>query len=232
MQNSFFTTALQVIADWVMRLSIANMLWVGMNVPILFLLFLMYLSPSTEAVLLLAVPLVILLPVLFFPATTAVFAMARDWIVKKEETNLLKGFWVNLRKNYKASLLSGMILTLIWVVWILDYFFVRELHDILAVVMIGLGVLLFIYTVHFFSMAVHYHMTKRQLFKNTFFVTVGSPLLAVVILFICLSVFFINMRFMVLIPFFSLSVVAFLSFFAFYRFTLKVGEKAGEKAEQ
>lgn len=232
MQNSRFMTALHVIADWVMRLSVVNVLWMVMNLPILFILFLMYLSPSTDAVLLLAVPLTILLPVLFFPATTAVFAMSRDWIMKKEETGLLKGFWTYMGKNYKGSFLSGIVLTLIWIIAIVDYFFFREINDILALVMIGLGILLFIYTVHFFSMTTHYRMTKRELFKNTFFVTVGSPLLAVAVVFICLSVFFINMRFMFLIPFFSISVAAFLSFYAFYRFTLKVGEKTGQNAEQ
>jgi uncharacterized membrane protein YesL len=224
MQVSGLMGSLYTITDWIMRLSIINILWISINLPILFILFLMVLSPSHHVVVMLAIPLVVLLPLLFFPGTTAAFAMIRDWIFNKSHPPLLKGFWEHFKKNYKNSTLSGILLTWFWFVWVIDYYYLRSLYDVLGIMLILIGLLLFTYTIIYFCLSVHYYMSKKELFKNAFYVTFGSPLLLIGILLVNIFILFISTRFLFLLPFFSISLSIFLSFYAFYRFTLKVGK--------
>lgn len=225
MPVSGFMGGLYTITDWVMRLSILNTLWIVNNLPILFILFLMALSTSNSVIIVLAIPLAFLLPILFFPATTAAFATVRDWIMKNELPSLSKGYWGHLKSYYKNGVLSGIALTSVWIVWLIDYYYIRSLNDLLGVILFIIGLLLFAYTIIFFCLSVHYHMGIKELFKNAFFVTVGSPLLLVGILVINFSLLFMSTRFLFLLPIFTISMSIFLSFFAFYRFTLKVGKK-------
>jgi uncharacterized membrane protein YesL len=224
-QVSGFMGVLYTITDWVMRLFILNMLWIVTNLPILFILFLMVLTPSQSAIILLAIPLAFLLPLLFFTGTTAAFATVRDWILKNDQSSLLKAYWGYLKVNYKKGLLSGIALTFLWIIWLIDYYYFRSLSDLLGVMLIIIGLLLFAYTIIFLCLSVHYHMRLKELFQNAFFVTVGSPLLLVGILVVNFTLLFMSIRFLFLLPFFTISMSIFLSFFAFYRFTLKVGKK-------
>ncbi|MFD1737393.1 YesL family protein [Bacillus salitolerans] len=213
------------LTEWIMKLSVINILWSIINIPIFLILLLMALSPSNSAVAFLAIPFAFLLPLLFFPSTTAVFGMVRDWLLKKENGSLVKGYWLHLKNNYKPSSLSGVILTFIWFVWGIDYFYLRSFHDILGIVLFFIGILLFAFTMIFFCLYVHYHMGMKELFKHTFFVTVGSPYTLLGTLIMNSIVIFLSTRFLFLIPFFTMSICAFLTFYLFYRFSLRVTNK-------
>lgn len=223
--RSGFMGALHFIADWVMRLSIVNLLWFTINIPVLSIVFFMVISPSVSERLLLGIPLFILLILLFFPSTVAVFAVARDWVMKTETASLWKKFWKHFTSNYKNALVIGLILTIIWGVWIADLYYFNQVNEIFGVVFAILGVLLFAFTMIYLSIYVHYDMGKRAQLKNAFFVTAGSPLLTLLILFLHLIIAYLTLRFWFTAVFFTMSLSAAVTFYLFYRFTLKVKEK-------
>jgi uncharacterized membrane protein YesL len=209
--------------EWIMRFSVINILWFSTNLPIFFILLMMYVQePRVEY----SLPLALLFPLLFFPSTIAMFASVRDWVMKKEQQSLTKAYFSYLKSNYKMSFLSGLFLLFVWFIWLVDYYFFKN-SNIWSTVFLIVGPLLFVYTMNFFSLSVHYQMSRKALIKNAFFVTVGSPFLLLCILMSNFLLFYLSAaKFLFLLPLFTGSISAYISFLLFYRFSLKVKQKA------
>ncbi|MUK89423.1 DUF624 domain-containing protein [Ornithinibacillus sp. L9] len=228
MNYSGFMGGLFALAEWIMRFSVINMLWIVTNLPILLIVFMMILTPSNLAIVVQAVPLAILLPILFFPSLTAVFATVRDWILDKEQPSLVKAYWKHLTRNYKNSFFSGAILTLAIIIWVIDFNYFKELDFLLGLLMFIVGVALYVYIMNYVSLSVHYVMSKKELFKNALLITIGNPLLFFSVLLGNSLLYYLSFRIWFLFLFFTISVSAFLTFFAFFRFTLRVEGKAAK----
>lgn len=209
-----------------MRLATVNVLWMMCNIPILFVVFIMVFIPLQFSFVFHIFLVIILSPILFFPSTTAAFATIRDGVMDKDQPSITKSFFIYFKKNYKSSVLSGIVLTVMWFVWSIDFYYFFNTSDFILTILFILGLVLFVYTINFFSLSVHFHMTKRKLFSNTFFTTLGSPLLFFAVLISNALLFYISFKKLwFLLPFFIISISIFLSFYSFYRFTLNVEKK-------
>lgn len=222
-----FTGIFYAAAEWVMRFSVVNILWFLLNLPALFIVSSIYLNGFEAGFVWYLMPILIFIPVLSVPSTAAVFSMVRDWIMQTDQKSLTKSFFFYLKKDYRKNLLAGLVLQIFWLVWLIDFYFFKAQSSGVEILFIIIGAGLFIYTINFFSLSVHYRMGIRDLMKNAFFITVGNPLMSIFI-FICnLSLVYTGMtELLFLFPFFICSLSAFLSFLAFYRFSLKVKTKA------
>jgi uncharacterized membrane protein YesL len=217
--NSELMGGLYSISEWIMKFSLTNLFWILFNLPIAFLLLNILFVEQIEGLIFLLIPLILLLPVLFFPATTAMFAVVRGWIMKDEDSGqLFWTYWRYYKENYKRSVVNGFTLTIIWLIWAVDLYYFFDKNKVMVTVFTVLGILLFVFSINLFSITVHYHMKWLPSLKNTFFLTIGSPVLFIavaissgVILYTSLNVF----RF--LLPFLTGSLIAYLSFSAFYR---------------
>jgi uncharacterized membrane protein YesL len=210
------------LCDWFMRFSIINLLWIVFNIPIVFILFTIVYVEQKGVQFFLLVPLIILLPLLFFPATTAMFASARDWVIKDESTTI-KQYWRYYKENYIKSLMGGLVLTAVWTIWAVDYYYFSKDNAILMGIFLLLGIVLFVFSINFFSVISHYHLKLLTALKNTILITIGSPVLFLTILISSSILLYISLNvFWFLLPFFTGSLIAYLSFSAFYRFYLKV----------
>jgi uncharacterized membrane protein YesL len=210
------------LCEWIMRFSVINLLWIVFNIPIAFIVVNILFVEQTGIIVFLLIPLLILLPLLFFPATTAMFASARN-LVMKEEGVSIRQYWRYFKENYTRSLLGGLVLTVIWTIWAVDYYYFSKENIILLGIFLILGIVLFVFTINFFSILSHYHMKLLPAMKNSFLITMGSPLLFFTVLISnCIILYFSLFVFKFLLPFFTGSLIAYLSFSAFYRYYLKV----------
>lgn len=207
------------ISEWIMKFSLTNLFWILFNLPIAFLLLNLLFVEKLEEVLFFLIPLTLLMPVLFFPATTAMFAVVRGWIMKTEDSEkLFRPFLRFYKENYKRSVGNGLFVTLIWLIWAVDLYYFLDKNKIMVIVFIVLGMLLFVFTINLFSVTVHYHMKWLPSLKNTFFITIGSPLLFIAVALCSGIILYISFNvFTFLLPFLTGSLIAFLSFSAFYR---------------
>ncbi len=223
-----FMGGLYAISEWIMKFSLINLFWILFNIPIVFLLLNLLFIEQIEELPLLLIPLIILMPILFFPATTAMFGMVRGWIIKDEDSShLFKSYWRYYKENYKRSVSSGLILTIAWMIWAVDVYYFFNNNSIMMFLFMIMGIILFVFSINHFSVTVHYHMKLFTGLKNTLLLTIGSPVLFItvaissgVVLYVSLNVF----RFF--LPFLTGSLIAFLSFSAFYRNYLKITEKS------
>ncbi|MGI2328951.1 YesL family protein [Planococcus sp. YIM B11945] len=224
---SGLTETLYIATEWIMRFSVINILWFILNIPIMFTVASFFLGEGKSGEMVYLLPLVVLLPALFVPSTAAMFATVREWILKKDQVSLIKTYFSHLKATYKKSFGSGIALMVFWLVWLLDFLYFKNENDVLSMAFVVIGLILFIFTINFFSLNAHYQMSNKQLMKNAFFVTLGNPLLSLFILVSNLSVFYVSAtELLFLLPLFAGTVSAFLSFLAFYRFALKVEKKA------
>jgi len=223
-----FMGGLYAISEWIMKFSLINLFWILFNIPIVFLILNLLFIEQIEELPLLLIPLILLTPILFFPATTAMFGMVRDWIMKDEDSShLFKSFWLYYKENYKRSVSNGLLLTTAWLIWAADVYYFVDKSSIMMFLFLILGIILFVYSINLFSVTVHYQMRLAKALKNTLYLTIGSPVLFIavaissgVVLYISLNVF----RFF--LPFLTGSLIAFLSFSAFYRNYLKLTDKS------
>lgn len=224
---SGFTGVLYSTTEWVMRFSVVNILWFMINLPIWIIVLSLYVNNFGIEFVIYFVPLLLLIPILFVPSTVGLFAMSRDWVLKIEHPSLVKAYFAHMICNYKKSVLAGLMLTFIWLIWIMDFYFFANENDLLLMVFSIVGVALFVFTINFFSLNVHFQMNIRELLKNTFFLTIGSPLLFFVILFSNFILLYISAtKLIFMFPLFTGSLSAFVSFTVFSRFSLKMQAKA------
>lgn len=227
MSNGGFIGLLYALSEWIMRFSIINLLWVIFNIPILYIVVTSLFIEQIEVLLLFIILLAILSPILLFPATTALFASVRDWIMKNEGYGeLIRSFCHYYKENYKKSLLGGTIFTGIWVVWGGDLYYFMNQNMIMVYIFIILGIILYVWTINFFAVTAHYRVKLFASLKNALFITIGSPMLMIKVIMSSGIMIYMSINiFQPLLLFFTFSITAFLSFSAFYRSYLKLVEK-------
>lgn len=217
------------LCEWVMRFAVINILWLVFNLPIVFIMINLLFIDHTGVLILLFVPLIILLPLLFFPATTAMFASARNLVMKEEGTSI-RQYWGYFKENYKKSFFGGSFLTGVWTVWAVDYYYFSNENVILMGIFFIIAIVLFVFTINFFSVISHYHLKLTHVLKNALIITLGSPVLFLTIFISSGIILYISLFvFKFLLPFFTGSLIAYLSFSAFYRFYLKVTSSSIER---
>ncbi|WP_342433715.1 DUF624 domain-containing protein [Neobacillus sp. FSL H8-0543] len=217
---------IHLIAEWFMRFTIVNILWFIINLPITIIVLSSLFNDSRSAMIMHMVPALLLFPILLFPSTVALFGVTRDWLLEKDQTSLIKTYFSYFKDSYKTALLSGAGWGIIWLIWIMDLYFFSKENDLLTIIFMIIGLLLFVMNMNFFSLTAHYRMCLRDLFKNSFFLTFGRPLLSFIILILNILIIYISTKVWFLLPFFSGTISVFLSFYAFYKFTLKVEKKS------
>ncbi|MCU9615033.1 DUF624 domain-containing protein [Caldibacillus lycopersici] len=223
MNSSGLTNGINNISTWIMRFSVINLMWLLFNIPLVIIVVSMWMNKTNDSTIQLIIPAVILAPLLLFPATTAMFASARNWVMQKEEHSLIRFFWKYYRENYKQSVGVGVLLTIVWVIWGVDYYYFSKESVLFMGSFLLMGFLLYVYTINLFSIQAHYNEKLIVLLKKAFLITVGSPLLAVVVLVSNGIIFYMSINgLLFLLPFFTFSLVAYLSFSAFYRRYLKL----------
>lgn len=217
------------IANWFMRLSLVNIFWFVLQLPIVIIFLSAFQHEEVGGIILYSLPAFLFIPFLFFPSTVAMFAMVRDWILKKEQVSLFKSYFSHFKDNYKTSMISGTIWSVIWLILLVDVNFFIGRNDLFVILFVIIACILFLMNVIFISIQVHYHMKIKEIFKNAYYVTIGSPLLIFSLFVLYLLIAMATRELWFFLPFFSGTISSFLAFYLFYRFSLKVKKATGNK---
>lgn len=213
------------LMEWVMRLSVINVLWVICSFPIFILALTMFISMQTTegaaTVNPLIVAMVILAPFFLYPATAAMFTVARKWVTGDIEVPLFRTFFKGYRENYVQSMLGGLVFVLLFALMFMNFWFYQRMENdlkVVAYIFIPLMVILAGTTIHFFSILVHLHMKFWQLIKNAFLVTLSHPFTSISLIVVNATILYASMGWLkILIPFFMGSFMAIFSFWSFHR---------------
>lgn len=228
------------ISEWIMRLSVINLLWLICSIPFVIAASgLFFANGDEEAVLAQLYSAMLLMaiiaPFTLFPATAAMFSVARKWVMGETDVALFKTFFKGYKENYKQAMIGGIIYCLLLAIMIVDFIVYRDQINVLSYVFIAFLLLLVVSLFNFFSMLVHYHMKTFQLLKNAVLITIGKPFRSLSTAIMCGAVLFISTKWTFLIPFFMGSIIAYLSFWNFHIIYQKLQdqvERAKREAEE
>lgn len=220
------------ISEWIMRLSVINVLWIVCSFPFFYLVLAGLIAASenpdvgVQSLTLIAV----VTPFTLFPATAATFTIARKWVTGDADVPLFKTYFRGYKENYLQSMLGGIFFILFYVIVYVNYTFYMKQGNTLSLLSILFIILLVILSCamfHFFSLMVHFHMKFFQLLKNSVLITIGNPLTTIMLMVTNAAIIYISAtKFTFLIPFFMGSLIATVSFFYFNRIFDKIKTRA------
>ncbi|UOQ84128.1 YesL family protein [Gracilibacillus salinarum] len=211
------------ISRWLTQVVVANLLWFVFNLPVIIVMFNILMVRYTGELILFGLLLVMVLPLVFFPATVALFAVMRGWIMDKD-MHLFSSYWRYYKANYKRSAKGGCFVTLIWSCLILNFFLI-QINDLamLTYLFYVVAFIIFVFSIHYFSLIVHYQSTTFSDLKNAMLLTLINPILTIEILIVSGLSFYLALNFFSFaFPFFIGSVIAYVSFLGFYRYLTKI----------
>jgi len=173
------------VSEWLMNFFLINLFWFLFNFPIVYVVLSMMLVESdygtytytlaiasNEDLYMIILVTLVLLPFIFFPATTAMFSVVRRWIVHKNDSKLIYYYWKGYKENYVRSLLGGLVFVALWVIWILNYSLSAiEIKSGLFYFYLAITIFLIAFTNHFFSDTVHFRLSLFQSLRKSLFIT-------------------------------------------------------------
>ncbi|GIP33889.1 YesL family protein [Paenibacillus sp. J2TS4] len=226
------------ISEWIMRLSVTNILWVVCSLPFFYLLLVVFLNPEMvenpdlfkQGLFLIGV----VSPFTLVPATAAVFTVARKWVTGDVDVPLLKTFFRGYKENYLQSMLGGIAYLILTGILYVNYQFYGNQEgtlSLLSYLFITLFVILVASFFNYLSIMVHFHMKFWQILKNSLLITIGRPIASIIIIISNVAIVMISFKYNFLIPFFMGSVIAIVTFWHFHRGFIKLQEQR-EKLEQ
>lgn len=207
-----------MIADWIYRYTSVNIIWVIFNLPLVFLLFNLLLADNLGVIVILAGLMLLLLPFVFYPANAALFSIV-DLFIKKEDVKILREFWLCFKKNYKRSMKIGGIFTVLWSFLLIDLFYVINLgNSALTYLFIVLCFFAFVYHLLVCSSTNYLQADIISTLKKAANLMLTHPILSISLGFIgCGFLYTITNITPIFLPFFSGSVLAFLSLLVFIK---------------
>ena len=206
------------LSEWIMRLAYVNLLWISFT---------------------------LLGGIIFgiMPATIALFAITRKWEMDKEEDfPIFKTFWESYRKDFIKANLLGVFLFMAGGIVVLYYAYLdvlpNHLSNIFQIIFYSIVLIVGFIFVFIFPVFVHYNVSLKQYFINSFVIALSFPHYTILMMFI-ISVSIIVFQFVpILAVFFGVSLNVFLlmkiSFNAFTKIALKQNQKeeCNDKSEQ
>lgn len=176
------------MSEWISRLAYANILWVFFT-------------------------LVGLIFFGFMPATVALFTVVRKWVKGENDVPVFSLFYKMYRKEFLKSNKLGLILFLFGYILYIDLAFIPAEGMFYTLVRMGVLVISFLYIIvllYIFPVYVHYDWKISLYLKYAFILGVSYPILTLGML-VGLGILYTILTIVPgIIPFFSVSLLAFL----------------------
>lgn len=227
------------VTEWIMRLSVINILWIICALPYFFVLLSSVLTVLTGSVTLdefinaigsWILLLALIAPFTFFPSTSAMFTVARKWVTGEVDAPLFKTFFRGYKENFKQSLIAGFFFSILIYILLIDYYyFFTQKGSVIGYIFIAFLVIVYITLFNFFSMIAHYQMKTFQLIKNAFLISIGKPVRSFTTAILATAVLYLSVaQFTWLMPFFTGSVIACIAYWNFNLIYVKLQEQVEE----
>lgn len=209
---------LYIATEWLTRLAMVNLLWIGLNLPIVLIALNIYMIHTVEELFQIIVVIALLTPFLFFPASTAMAALIKEWVIDSKDINIMKPFFTAYKKYYMKSMLGGIIITVLWAILAVDFYYFSQSFPIVKYILYFLFVFLFVFTLYFFSSLTYdMDLKLRDLLKVVLISTISRPFLSFALAIISMIAVYICFNILTfLIPLLVGSFISLISCLAFH----------------
>ena len=217
------------ISEWIMRLSVTNVLWIVTAFPVFFFVLNLFVAQDEAQVQASLFAIAVLSPFTLFPSTSAMFALARKWVTGDGDVPLFKTFFRAYKENYVQSMIGGLIIVVLLAVlgFNLRFYMTQTGYaQMLSYLFVALMVILMLALFNFFCIIVHLHMKTLQLVKNSILITIGQPIRSLLIGVSNAAILYISLtQITFLLPFFTGSLMAIVTFWHFHNGFRKIMTK-------
>ncbi len=211
------------ISDWIMKLVLINIIWLLFNLPILYMVVnMLFIKTSTELYSL-GFSILIMIPIFLFPATTAMYAVIRKWIIASDDSQIFSKYWRYYKENFIRSLSGGIILTAIWTAWGMNYkVSAIEIGSLAFYFYVVITVFLLSITSHFLSDTVHFELKLFTSLKKALLMSISNAHYTISLAGASFAIIYILYQIHPVLSFFLAgSIVAFIYFYGYYQIYLK-----------
>lgn len=206
--------------DLIKRLVFTNVIWIIFSVPFFMFLESLILGGNLDYYTFYWIGASILVPTLFFPATTAMYAVLRKFIMG-EVVPIPQSFVKFFKENYESSFLGGIVISLLWLILIYLYLAFASTDQMFQVILIIIAVVLLVFTLNFFAITSHLEMSLIQTFKSAAYITAGRPIITAVVGIISTAIIYASVKISPLILIIiGGALITEISFRLFYRFMI------------
>lgn len=126
------------------------------------------------------------------PASVALLAVVRQWLMKDMDIPIFKEFFHTYKKEFIHSNIFGLIFIVALAILYSNFVYIFQESGVLQIILtIGLiinGIIFLIMIIYFFPVYVHYHLKFHEYFKHSFLMGMINIHL---VLFICFCFFVI-----------------------------------------
>lgn len=201
MVNGFYR-----LSEWIMRFAYVNLLWVAFT-----LVGLVFFG--------------------FMPATTAMFAVVRKWVMGDKDIKIFTVFWKTYRKDFVKANVLGYLLFIIGYLLTIEFQILRAQSSVTYLIasygVVALFILLFIIVMYFFPIFVHFNLKPLQYLKWPFVIGIIHPILTIFLFVAVGLLYYVTFKTIpALLFFFGGSVTAFILMWGSYKTFPKYEKKA------
>lgn len=171
----------------------------------------------------------------FYPATTSMFAMCREWLKGNTDLPLFKTFWNFYKKDFVKSNILGIFISMLLLLIVLDILYIQSSPDeqlnwtyipLFAFMLISTLFLFYVFPVF-----VHYDIKVPHVIKNAFLLMLVNPAATAVIILCLVPLFYIMTLLPALAFLFGGSLYAFLTMWMAMSAFSKTQKKASHQEE-
>src|SRR5699024_2223934 len=160
------------------------------------------------------------------PATVSLFAVLRQWVLKKEEFPIFKRLLYHYRKELVKSNMFGLFFLVVGFIIRVDIIFLSEsstlMLQILSGVMLCIGLLFIIILLYFFPIYVHFDISFTQHIKYAFIIGISQISSTIMMIVGLIAVFCLYWYVSGLIPLFFMSLFSLNLMWFGYRSFVKI----------
>lgn len=175
------------LSEWISRLALVNLLWIAGSILGLILFG-------------------------FFPATAALFAVCRKWVMGESEIPVFQTFWKAYKEEFMKSNILGVLVVLVGFVLYIDLYYLLQIGDNplkwLFIPLTGISIIFGLLMLYVFPVMAHYDTNIKNVCKNSFIYVFTSPILSLMTLLGCILIYMIQVRLPGMFIIFGGSVVA------------------------
>lgn len=218
------------VAEWLLDFLVLNAIWLLFNFPIVYLMIDLLFRKSVNEIFTLLSVIIILIPFLMFPASSAMFGITRRWIIKLPVGNIFKRYILIYKENYMRSMISGLLFLPLLILWSWNFlladipYFSLKFYFHLIILFIIISIISY-----FIADMVHVKISFVQSLQKVVFMaffyfpyTLGAAAAAIIMTIILILIH------PVLFILYVGSLVSYIYFFAYYQIYIRAKEKTSE----
>ncbi|MEK5444968.1 MULTISPECIES: YesL family protein [unclassified Fredinandcohnia] len=150
----------------------------------------------------------------FMPATVAMFAVVRKWIIGEKDIDIFRSFWKSYKSEFVKSNIIGISMLLIGYLLSIEFQILRSQESLAYFIasygVIALFLIYIIILLYIFPLFVHFNLKIGQYVKWSFVIGMVHPILTIFLLVIISISIYLSLKFFpAFLFFFGGSVIAY-----------------------